>query len=135
MSFAKILFGIQLALNMVFDFGGITHLVTRLMLDLPYSRKLELEADAIGLSLMAAACYDPAASPAMFGRLAKLGGGGDGGRAARLLSTHPVFDERIARLHTLLPGARDGYASRCGIAGFRGEMARRQDEGGAHTRW
>lgn len=125
MSFAKVMFGVQLALNMIIDFGGATAILTRLTLDLPYSRRLELEADAIGLSLMAAACYDPAASPRMFSRLAALDKGGSGA-AARLLSTHPVFDDRIARLRAALPPVRKGFVDRCGIADFSDSMRRHQ---------
>lgn len=123
MSFAKIMFGIQVLVNAIIDFGGVTAILTRLTLDLPYSRRLELEADAIGLSLMAAACYDPAASPRMFTRLAALNKGGSGA-AARLLSTHPVFDDRIARLQTALPPVRKGFVDRCGITDFSQSMRR-----------
>jgi metalloendopeptidase OMA1, mitochondrial len=110
MSFSKFLLAAQLALNAVIDFSAVTALLTRLLLDLPYSRALELEADAIGLQLMAAACFDPAASPAMFARL----GAGDAPTAAkRLLSTHPVFADRIARLEAQLPGAQGTRRTRC----------------------
>lgn len=117
LSFAKIMFAIQVLLNAVIDFGGVTAILTRLSLDLPYSRRLELEADAIGLSLMAAACYDPAASPRMFSRLVALDKGGSGA-AARLLSTYPVFDDRIKRLQNALPTVRKGFVDRCGISDF-----------------
>jgi len=43
---------------------GIAKLLTTFLLDLPNSRKQELEADVIGLRLAAKACYDPEAAPA-----------------------------------------------------------------------
>ncbi|KAI9981315.1 hypothetical protein PInf_008973 [Phytophthora infestans] len=42
--------------------GGKCLYLGIVQVDLPFSRKLELEADSIGLRLMAQACYDPRAS-------------------------------------------------------------------------
>lgn len=68
----------------------------RVGVDLPFSRKLELEADAIGLQLMARACYDPRASVEMNTALGALETRG----AAQLkyFSTHPPSAERVQAL-------------------------------------
>ncbi|KZT66307.1 hypothetical protein DAEQUDRAFT_730423 [Daedalea quercina L-15889] len=86
------------------DFG-LSRILTELVYDLPNSRMHELEADKVGLRLMAKACYDPQAAPAMFIRLAKLEGSGQ----YPFLSTHPPTKQRIEKLETLLP---DAYAIR-----------------------
>ncbi|KAF1780689.1 Peptidase M48 [Phytophthora cactorum] len=59
-SFSLLVYGL---LALIFpDYGQISDLMVKLAVDLPFSRKLELEADSIGLRLMAQACYDPRAS-------------------------------------------------------------------------
>jgi len=51
----------------VFNARFITRKLFTLGGRLPYSRKLELEADYIGLMLLAKTChYDPGAAPAVF---------------------------------------------------------------------
>ncbi|KDO24922.1 hypothetical protein SPRG_09566, partial [Saprolegnia parasitica CBS 223.65] len=62
--------------------------------NLPKSRAHESEADAIGLQLMAKACYDPRASPAMFADWAKM----DSPKSLKYFSTHPPSAERAKDL-------------------------------------
>lgn len=117
-SFTKVIVVLQVLVNMVIDFAGFTNLIAHLLLHLPYSRKLELEADHIGLELMARACYDPRASPKMFSKLADLQeqpdrGGSKSKMAVSLLSTHPVFSDRIKKINKLLPEAERIYNSSC----------------------
>lgn len=73
---------------------------------LPYSRKHELEADEIGLILMAKAGYDPRGAVAFWRRMndAKKGGG-----PPEFLSTHPSDEKRIQRLESLVPKAMEYY--------------------------
>ncbi|MBI5493262.1 MAG: M48 family metallopeptidase [Deltaproteobacteria bacterium] len=73
---------------------------------LPYSRKHELEADEIGLILMAKAGYDPHAAVAFWKRMneAKKGGG-----PPEFLSTHPSDEKRIERIESLVPKAMEYY--------------------------
>jgi predicted Zn-dependent protease len=66
---------------------------------LPYSRNQELEADRIGVLLMARAGYDPREAVELW-RNASLGGA-----PPSLLSTHPVPAERIQQLEELMPRA------------------------------
>lgn len=73
---------------------------------LPYSRKHELEADAIGLKLMAEAGYDPSVAPEFWDRFAQLKGAGG---PVEFLSTHPADSRRSASLREQLPQAMDIY--------------------------
>lgn len=75
---------------------------------LPHSRAQELEADRIGLTYMARAGYDPHEAVAFWKRF-----GTEkqkrGGKAAELLSTHPLDEKRIAQLESLMPEAVAEY--------------------------
>jgi predicted Zn-dependent protease len=73
---------------------------------LPYSRKHELEADEIGLMLMAKAGYDPSEAPRFWERFAGLK---DGGAPLEFLSTHPSDARRSAALREKLSEAIDLY--------------------------
>ena len=73
---------------------------------LPYSRKHELEADHIGIMLMAKAGYDPSEAPAFWERFAASK---DGQTPVEFLSTHPSDARRSAALRELLPEAMDLY--------------------------
>jgi predicted Zn-dependent protease len=75
---------------------------------LPYSRQHELEADQIGLMLMAEAGYDPTEAPRFWERFGQVGGG----QGVEFLSTHPSDGRRQQRLVDLLPEAQQIYA-RC----------------------
>jgi len=73
---------------------------------LPYSRKHELEADHIGLMMMAKAGYDPSCAPGFWERFSGLKAGGE---PMELLSTHPSDHRRAAQLRELLPQAMQHY--------------------------
>lgn len=75
---------------------------------LPYSRKHELEADSIGLKLMAEAGYDPSAAPEFWDRFGELKGAGG---PVEFLSTHPSDSRRSANLREQLPAAMELYAN------------------------
>ncbi|MEK0085513.1 M48 family metallopeptidase [Benzoatithermus flavus] len=72
---------------------------------LPFSRSQELEADSIGLRLMAKAGYDPEAAISFWQKMMHTGGP----KPPAILSTHPADQERIARLEALLPEAERTY--------------------------
>jgi len=74
---------------------------------LPYSRTHESEADRIGIELMAQAGYDPAEAPALWERMAGLGGSG----SPEFLSTHPDPDRRADALRAVLPEMENIYRS------------------------
>ena len=72
---------------------------------LPFSRKHESEADAIGLILMAKAGYDPSAAPEFWQRFSAT----SGEKPPEWLSTHPADARRAADLRALLPEAMKYY--------------------------
>lgn len=76
---------------------------------LPHSREQELEADRIGLIYMARAGYDPREAVEFWQRFKAWSAGHGGGRTPAFLSTHPLDDQRIARLRALLPQAIAEY--------------------------
>jgi predicted Zn-dependent protease len=71
---------------------------------LPYSRNQELEADRIGLQLMAQAGYDPRETLAFWQRMQQ-----QGGEPPAFLSTHPTPGNRIEQLQELMPAALETY--------------------------
>lgn len=76
---------------------------------LPYSREHEYEADQLGLNYMAKAGYDPDEAIAFWERFAELTKGG--AHPPEFLSTHPLSENRIARMKQHLPAARALYQS------------------------
>lgn len=72
-----------------------------LLLTLPHSREAELEADRIGLELMARAGYDPSAALAVWRKMAKASI-----ITSPWLSTHPMPDARLQMLESLQPVVR-----------------------------
>jgi predicted Zn-dependent protease len=73
---------------------------------LPYSRKQEIEADRIGLSIMARAGYDPRTAIPFWERMSKLGGGN---QPPEFLSTHPANQRRIEDIKKEIPEAMKYY--------------------------
>lgn len=81
-------------ITQVADMGG------DLLYTLPFSRDQELEADALGMDLMARAGYDPRAALTFWQHMQKA----DGGKGPpEFLSTHPADSKRIQALQALLP--------------------------------
>lgn len=72
---------------------------------LPFSRKHELEADQIGLIIMALAGYNPQEAPAFWQRMAAT----KQGATIEFLSTHPSDQRRIAQIQRHLPKAMQYY--------------------------
>ena len=73
---------------------------------LPYSRKHELEADEIGLMLMAKAGYDPSEAPVFWERFASVK---QGASPIEFMSTHPSDERRAMALRERLPEALQVY--------------------------
>jgi predicted Zn-dependent protease len=71
-------------------------------LKLPYSRTHEYEADHLGLIFMAMAGYDPREAPRFWQRMSR--GKGSGGMP-EFMSTHPLDENRIQRLNSLMDEA------------------------------
>jgi len=80
------------------------------LVHLSWGRDQELEADHIGLILMARAGYDPREAVDFWSRMAALGGASP----PEIVSTHPSDSTRIARIRELLPEALAEYTPRAG---------------------
>lgn len=90
----------------------LTNLMKNVLVDLPFSRKCESEADYIGLLLMARACYNPEESIKLWHRMSDMSA--KEAIAISLLSTHPSNSARIEKLRSWLPEARKlFFASEC----------------------
>ena len=77
---------------------------------LPYARKHETQADAVGLMLAAAACFDPQEAVPLWERM----GQASGGRAPpEFSSTHPNPETRIRDLQALMPKAMEYRQKYC----------------------
>ena len=72
---------------------------------LPNSRKAETEADVIGVQLAARACYDPEAAVEVFSKLGRMEARTVGATVPKFLRTHPMSQDRIARIKEMLPKA------------------------------
>ena len=75
---------------------------SQLLVQLPYSREHESEADRLGLIFMAKAGYDPRVAPAFWERMQAEA---KGPRPPELLSTHPHPDSRIRKLREYMDEA------------------------------
>lgn len=98
----------QLALNLIVDaedpvvFEALNKaygLATGIGVILPFSRKQELEADRIGVSLMQEAGYNPRATIEFWKNMKQANKEKE---TPAYLSTHPADDERIAQLEKIL---------------------------------
>ncbi|MEO3432707.1 M48 family metallopeptidase [Inquilinus sp. CAU 1745] len=74
---------------------------------MPYGRDQELEADRLGLRLMAMAGYDPRESIDFWQKMSQAPGGG----TPEFASTHPSPGNRVAQLQSLMPEAMAIYNS------------------------
>ncbi|KXS17901.1 hypothetical protein M427DRAFT_30031 [Gonapodya prolifera JEL478] len=103
MSNMKIVILLQVLLALVLS--GEPFWLSRIFFDLgimkPFSRKVETEADYIGLLLMAQACYDPRAAVDMWQRMSMA----TRNEPPQYLSTHPSHNERIKMLSKWMPEA------------------------------
>eukprot|EP00249_Psilotum_nudum_P016935 c26065_g1_i1 orf=380-1789(+) len=77
---------VELIILMFFYAPDLILTLSTLLLKNPFSRSMELEADRIGLLLMAAAGYDPSVAPAMYEKLWELSGLPE---MFQYLETHP----------------------------------------------
>ncbi|KAK1304822.1 hypothetical protein QJS10_CPB11g00514 [Acorus calamus] len=107
----------------VLQFVGAPQLVdamSNLLLRLPFSRRMEMEADYIGLLLVASAGYNPRVAPTVYEKLGKLTGDS---ALKNYLSTHPSGKKRaqlLSQAHVMeeaLSIYRESMAGR-GVEGF-----------------
>ena len=78
-----------------------------ILLDLPFSRKCENEADYIGLLLMAKACYNPEEAVELWKRMSEKSQSNP--EVISFLSTHPTNSKRIENIKSWLPRAKKLY--------------------------
>ena len=94
--------------------GALAALGSKLFLQLPFSREMELEADVMGLELMARAGFDPAEAKNVWVKMQQA----STSRSVEFFNTHPDNERRIAALAEAEGKVRGLYAA--GRAG-RGE--------------
>ncbi|PYH96758.1 putative mitochondrial inner membrane metallopeptidase Oma1 [Aspergillus ellipticus CBS 707.79] len=84
----------------LFDFSGqLSTLFYNLFFELPHSRTQELEADTMGLMMMAKACYNPEAAAQLWERMHIEEGGS---APPQILSTHPASPNRRDAIREIL---------------------------------
>ena len=116
MHLQRMLIPIIILLNDIFDSRWLGSLVVQLLMALPYSRRLELEADHVGLILSTEACFDPRVAPDVFSSLAAVQGERPEtgvGKLKPFFSTHPQSTDRAQRLNRMLPERVAKYESSC----------------------
>ena len=101
---------------------------TQMGVMLPFNRKQELEADRMGLILMAIAGYNPNAAIPFWQRMSTQGGG-----SLEFLSTHPSDNTRIAEINKDLPEAMEYYEAIWGKGS--GTTAPPSNSGNTNNNW
>jgi predicted Zn-dependent protease len=91
--------------------GALAAVGAQFFLHLPFSRDMELEADVMGLELMARAGYDPRQAPQVWRKMQRLSGGQE---PVQFFSTHPSSSTRIAALEANVPKVMPLYEARAG---------------------
>ena len=109
--------------SFVFDISSqFSHTLLEIAFSLPGSRKMESEADYVGLLMMAEACYDPNKAVGLWERMAKA----EKGAVPQILSTHPASKRRMMVIQEWLPQAQQKRAeSECSItSGYMDDFTR-----------
>jgi predicted Zn-dependent protease len=91
-------------------FMGLYGLGSKVLVELPYSREQESEADHIGLVYMARAGYDPKEAIAFWQRFMEYSKKQGGDSVPKFLRDHPVDEVRIKQLQGWLPEAQAEFA-------------------------
>ncbi|XP_076944542.1 mitochondrial metalloendopeptidase OMA1-like [Bidens hawaiensis] len=103
-----------------FVMPDLVNTMSNLLLKLPFSRRMEIEADYIGLLLMASAGYDPRVAPKVFEKLGQVSGDSalrdylsthpSGKKRSKLLSEASVMQEAISIYREVIAGREvDGF--------------------------
>jgi len=91
---------------LAFVMHSISKRLVTMALHLPYSRKLETEADMIGMMFAARACYNPSAGPSLWSHF-----GANKNSISPYKATHPPSEERSKNLQDMLPTAKSLWES------------------------
>ncbi|XP_042058520.1 uncharacterized protein LOC121802898 isoform X1 [Salvia splendens] len=104
-----------------FFMPDVVNTMSNLFLRLPFSRRMEMEADYIGVLLSASAGYDPRVAPQVYDKLGQVGGSSalqdylathpSGKKRAKLLSEAKVMEEALSIYREVQAGGR-------GVEGF-----------------
>lgn len=86
---------LQLVILQFIYMPDVINAMSNLLFNLPFSRRMEIEADYIGLLLLAAAGYDPRVAPSVYEKLGKIGGDSI---LNNYLTTHPSSKKRAELL-------------------------------------
>lgn len=79
--------------------------VIEVVFELPFSRDMEREADEVGLTMAAKACFDVRQAPLFWGKMEALETLEGRDKMPEILATHPTHDRRREYLETLVPDA------------------------------
>ncbi|CAG8581360.1 5376_t:CDS:2 [Paraglomus brasilianum] len=101
LSYVKILLWVQILSSFFIDPSLLNRLFLEIGILMPFSRKMEIEADEIGLYLMAQACYDPTEATRLWERMDRL----QRLSPPQFLSTHPSHKTRQKKIQEWLPKA------------------------------
>ncbi|ETN39700.1 uncharacterized protein HMPREF1541_05926 [Cyphellophora europaea CBS 101466] len=114
MSQSFITLSFALLASLVFDISGnLANSIGSLFLSLPNSRTQEMEADHIGLLMMAQSCYDPHSAIDLWTRMAEA----EKGAPPQFLSTHPTSYNRRELIRKWMPDAEAKFnESECSLS-------------------
>jgi Zn-dependent protease with chaperone function len=99
--------------------GALAALGSKLFLQLPFSREMELEADVMGLELMARAGFDPAEAKNVWVKMQQA----SSSRSVEFFNTHPDNERRISALAEAEGKVRGLYAAGRGGTQVAGDRA------------
>ncbi|POW12480.1 hypothetical protein PSTT_04439 [Puccinia striiformis] len=116
MSSMKVIFLLTTMLSIVGLDPAICRAAVTLLMTLPNSRRSEVEADQIGLNIMASACYDPKEAIGVWKRMDQHDQSSRITRTAtEFLQTHPTHDTRIEKITSWLPEAQSHFDRKSGF--------------------
>ena len=107
--------GTAIIIASLFDVSGqLSSAIANFALSLPNSRTQEMEADHIGLLMMAESCYDPEAAVDLWTRMDQA----EKYSPPQFMSTHPTNYNRRELIKSWLPEARQKYEqAECAMTG------------------
>ncbi|PLW09664.1 hypothetical protein PCASD_18411 [Puccinia coronata f. sp. avenae] len=116
MSSMKVIFLLTTMLQVLGLDPALCRAAVTLLMTLPNSRRSEIEADQVGLSIMASACFDPKEAVGVWKRMDEHERSSRIARmATEFLQTHPTHGSRIEKIVSWLPEAQSHRDRNCGF--------------------